>query len=80
MINIFEVKDACRFLNSFGWNLEPNGVKNIETLGEDVIYFETTDDNTAWEFNIADRTTRHKGLERGCFWTEWEHMLDPLRA
>lgn len=63
---------AVQILKLAGWDLTVDDIRNASICSENGwIYFETVIDDTAWEVNPNTMESRHKGLEVGCFWTEW---------
>jgi len=65
-------EDAESILNEHGIHLSADDIRNCEfceAMG--CIYYITVADETEWELNIETGKRRHKGLEVGCFWTEW---------
>ena len=50
-------------------------VSEIREEGEWVIQFFYPKAETLYEADLLDNKVRHRGLEVGCFWTEWEEML-----
>lgn len=65
--------DAVAILNRAEIFLTEDEIRNCETA-ESVgrLYYETVADNTAWMLDMKTHARTHKGLERGCFWTDWE--------
>lgn len=65
-------ESACEMLERVGITINPDSIRNCEINEYGILYYETKADDTAWEIDMYDLTERHKGLDRGCFWTEWE--------
>lgn len=64
--------EAVQILKPAGWDLTEEDIRNASICEENGwIYFETVIDDTAWEVDLHTMESRHKGLEVGCFWTEW---------
>lgn len=64
--------EAVQILKPAGWDLTSEDIRNASICQENGwIYFETVRDDTAFEVNLHTLESRHKGLEVGCFWTEW---------
>lgn len=64
--------EAVQILKPAGWDLTAEDIRNASICPENGwIYFETVIDDTAWEVDLHTNESRHKGLEVGCFWTEW---------
>lgn len=65
-------ESACETLERVGITLNPSSIRNCEVSEYGIMYYETKADGTAWEIDLNDLKRRHKGLDRGCFWTEWQ--------
>lgn len=64
--------EAVQILKPAGWDLTAEDIRNASICQENGwIYFETVIDDTAFEVDLHTLESRHKGLESGCFWTEW---------
>ena len=65
-------ESACGMLERVGITLNPDSIRNCEVSEYGILYYETKADDTAWEIDLNDLKKRHKGLDRGCFWADWE--------
>lgn len=64
--------------------LEKMGLKDIPmsdekvyvTLNRSMMYVEDKAAETVWQIDRKNKLRSHKGMGRGCLWTEWEEAAD----
>ena len=61
----------AQLLKTAGWNVQPEEMTDCQLNWQFGLMYFVIDD-TAHEVDLNDFTSRHKGLESGCFWSEWE--------
>lgn len=58
-------------LTKAGWTVKAEELHDCQYNPRNgLIYFVI--DDTAYEMDLSDFTARHKGLEEGCFWSDWQ--------